>query len=311
MGVRRWGFVILLLAALLWPAPGDGLEPAGVRSLPGSSPGLQQALEQVVRELSLAGPVREHRLALALVDLSDERAHRYAGLNDLDMMYSASLPKICILLAGFEKIKAGLLDYTPQLKETFTRLIRFSSNADASLAVRRIGFESIAGALLRYGFYDPRRNGGLWLGKAYGGPNDYWRRDPLHNISHGANAWQVARFFYLLDQGRLVNPRYSAEMKEILSQPGIHHKFVRGLETLPGRVVYRKSGTWKDTHCDAALVEAADRRYIAVALMQDPRGGEVLPKLIVKMDEIITGETPFSGYRYRAAGARLLGPVLD
>ena len=70
-------------------------------------------------------------------------------------------------------------------------------------------------------FYDPAQNGGLWLGKAYGGPNDYWKRDPLHNLSHGATTMAVARFFLLLQQGRLVSPEYSAEMKEILSKPDI------------------------------------------------------------------------------------------
>src|SRR5207249_11825119 len=63
------------------------------------------------------------------------------------------------------------------------------------------------------------QDGGLWLGKAYGGPGDYWKRDPLHHLSHGATSLQVARFFLLLEQGRLVNPQYSAEIKEILSKP--------------------------------------------------------------------------------------------
>jgi beta-lactamase class A len=88
-----------------------------------------------------------------------------------------------------------------------------------------------------------------------------------------------------------VNPQFSAEIKEILGDPGIHHKFVKGLEALPGvRSIYRKSGTWQDSHCDAALVEHAGRKYIAVALMKDARGGDVLPKLIQKLDSLVLGE---------------------
>jgi hypothetical protein len=34
-------------------------------------------------------------------------------------------------------------------------------------------------------------------------------------------------------------------------------------------------------------VEGADRKYIAVALMEDPRGGEIFPNLIKKMDSLI------------------------
>ena len=97
----------------------------------------------------------------------------------------------------------------------------------------------------------------------------------------------------MLDRGELVDAKSSAEMKELMSNPGIHHKFVKGLERLPGyREIYRKSGTWKDAHCDAALVEADGKRYIAVALMKDANGAEALPKLIVEMDRLI----PRRGY---------------
>lgn len=256
---------------------------------------LERSLRGVVLRLGFERALSEHRLALALIDVTDQARPRYAGLNDSDMLYAASLPKIAILLAGFEAIRQGMLSYTPQVKDMFTRLVRYSSNTDASRAVQAVGFDFIAKTLTsaKYKLYDPLVNGGLWIGKAYGGPNDYWKRDPLHNISHGATALQVARFFLMLDRGELVDARSSAEMKELMSNPGIHHKFVKGLERLPGyREIYRKSGTWKDAHCDAALVEADGKRYIAVALMKDAKGAEALPKLIVEMDRLI----PRRGY---------------
>ena len=262
---------------------------------PRTDPQLERSLRDVVLRLGFERALSEHRLALALIDVTDQARPRYAGLNDSDMLYAASLPKIAILLAGFEAVREGLLSYTPQVRDMFTRLARFSSNSDASRAIHTIGFDYIARTLTstRYKLYDPLVNGGLWIGKAYGGPNDYWKRDPLHNISHGATALQVARFFLMLDRGELVDARSSAEMKELMSNPGIHHKFVKGLERLPGyREIYRKSGTWKDAHCDAALVEADGKRYIAVALMKDAKGAEALPKLIVEMDRLI----PRRGY---------------
>lgn len=258
--------------------------------------GLQHSLERAVSELGLAAPVGERRLAVALVDVTEPEQPRYAGVNDCVMMYAASLPKIAIVLAGFERIASGLMQYTPAVKEMFTRLVRFSSNVDASMAIRTIGFPYIARVLTSatYRLYDPLVNGGLWIGKAYGGPNDYWRRDPLHNISHGATAMQVARFFVLLEQGRLVNPHYNAEIKEIMSNPAIHHKFVKGLNAIGVHDIYRKSGTWKDSHCDAALVEHDGRKYVAVALMKDARGGEVLPRLIQRLDRLIV-DSPSGG----------------
>ena len=142
-----------------------------------------------------------------------------------------------------------------------------------------------------YRLYDPILNGGLWIGKAYGelGFGEYWKRDPLAHLSHAATSLQVVRFFWLMDQGRLVSPGYSAEMKQIFSNPGVHHKFVKGLEQIGVHRIYRKSGTWRDAHCDAALVEHNGRKYIAVALMKDAKGGEVLPKLIQKLDALIVG----------------------
>ncbi len=268
---------------------------AAAPDFPRTDDQLERSLRDVVLRLGFERALSEHRLALALVDVTDQARPRYAGLNDSDMLYAASLPKIAILLAGFEAIRQGMLSYTPQVKEMFARLVRFSSNTDASRAVHAVGFDFIARTLTsaKYKLYDPASNGGLWIGKAYGGPNDYWKRDPLHNISHGATALQVARFFLMLDRGELVDAKSSAEMKELMSNPGIHHKFVKGLERLPGyREIYRKSGTWKDAHCDAALVEADGKRYIAVALMKDPKGGEALPKLIVEMDRLI----PRRGY---------------
>jgi beta-lactamase class A len=250
---------------------------------------LQRLVGRTVSQMGLTSLVQQGRLALSFVDLSDEGPPRYAGFNDREMMYAASLPKIAILVAGFERIREGLMRYTPGVKLMFTRLARYSSNEDASRAIQQIGFEYIAGVLTspKYRFYDPGENGGLWLGKAYGGPNDRWKRDPLHNLSHGATSLQVARFFLMMDEGRLVNPRFSAEIKEILSEPGIHHKFVKGLDGKPDHHIYRKSGTWHQWHSDAALVEAGGKKYIAVALVEDGRGGEILPRLIRRLDDIV------------------------
>ncbi len=263
------------------------------RDLPSPDRSLQSRLEQALRrDARMRVALDAGRLAVALLDISDERHPRFAALNGEEMIYAASLPKIAILLAGFERIQEGSLRYTPALKELFTEMVRHSSNAAASEAVRLIGFPYIAKTLRsdRYRLYDPAHNGGLWIGKAYGGPNDRWKRDPLHNLSHGASADQVARFFWMLEQGRLVSPRYSAEMKEILSKPAIHHKFVKGLGDKPDHEIFRKSGTWHTFHADGALIEAGAHKYVAVALMEDPRGGEALTKIIVEMDRLVCGD---------------------
>jgi beta-lactamase class A len=139
----------------------------------------------------------------------------------------------------------------------------------------------------RYRLYDPRHNGGLWVGKDYARAG-LWRRDPLHNLSHGATAMQVARFYYLLATGNLVTPEHSLMMKDILSRTELGHKFVAALRKIrPDANLFRKSGSWGTFHSDSVLVERNGRSYIAVALSNDRNGQRWLERIIVALDGLI------------------------
>jgi beta-lactamase class A len=143
--------------------------------------------------MNLSAAVDSRKFAVSLVDVTDAANPRYAGINDTEMMYAASLPKIAILLAGFEQVRAGTLAYTPQVREMFTRIARVSSNVDASRAVQMIGFDSIAQTLTsaKYRLYDPIMNGGLWVGKL----RRHQRRWGAIRCFHRATTLQTARFF--------------------------------------------------------------------------------------------------------------------
>lgn len=250
---------------------------------------LQTHLESRIKHLKLDAPVRRGQLSITLVDVTDPYHPDLAQVNGDAMMYAASLPKIAILLAAFERIHEGKLAFNDENRQLMTRMIRRSSNTAATELIRRVGRDYINTLLTspKYRLYDERFNGGLWVGKEYAKGVAY-RRDPLHNLSHGATTFQVARFYYLLETGQLVSPELSREMKQILGDPAIAHKFVKGLmKTSPDAQVYRKSGTWRDWHADSAIVEHAGRTYIAVALAQNPAGGEWLKNLIAELDEII------------------------
>lgn len=254
-----------------------------------AAPALQQQLEERLGHLKLDGAVRAGQLSVALVDVTDPSHPRLAQVNGNAMVYAASLPKIAILLAAFERVHEGKLKLDAEIRQLLTRMIRHSSNSAASEMIRRVGRDYINDLLSspKYHLYDAGLNGGLWVGKEYG-PGAAYHRDPLHNLSHGASAFQVARFYYLLETGQLVTPELSREMKAILGAPAIKHKFVQGLLAgSPDALVYRKSGTWRDWHADSAIVEHAGRTYIAVALAQSPRGGEWLKQIIVELDDII------------------------
>ncbi|MGB5473355.1 MAG: serine hydrolase [Gammaproteobacteria bacterium] len=269
------------------------------------NPSLQAQLENRLKRLKLDGAVRSGDLAVALVDVTDPQHPQLAQVNGDDMVYAASLPKIAILLAAFERVHEGKLPLDDETRQLMTDMIRHSSNSAATTLIQKVGRKYINNVLRspKYRLYDPAHNGGLWVGKEYAQGVAY-QRDPLHNLSHGASAIQVARFYYLLETGQLVTPELSREMKAILGNPGIHHKFVKGLEAnFPDAQIYRKSGSWRNWHADSAIVEHAGRTYIAVALAQSPQGGEWLKNLICELDGIILQQPVRTASLSRAGAA--------
>jgi len=243
--------------------------------------GLQRQLDRTLTRLGLDKAVNNKKLSVALVDITNLDKPRVAAVNGDEMQYAASLPKIAILLGAFVEIQNGEMKLDQNTRESLTRMIRVSSNEDATRMLNRVGKQRLLGILQsgKYDLYDPKVNGGLWVGKEYGRAPAY-QRDPLHNLSHGATAMQTARFYYLLETGKLVNPKLTREMKAMLGNPGIHHKFVKGLADYPDAKIYRKSGSWRQWHADSAIVEADGHKYIVVALAEDPNGGEWLSRLI-------------------------------
>ena len=281
--------ILLLSLSLLGSTVGPALADTAFPNLHDRpDDGLQNGLEQTLKRLGLWPAVTDRRLGIALVDITDLHHPRVASVNGDEMFYAASLPKIAILLGAFVEVESGELKLDRDTRETLTAMIRVSSNRAATKMLHEVGESRLADILQspRFQRYDPRVNGGLWVGKEYG-KGRAWKRDPLHHLSHGATALQTARFYYLLETGRLASPRLTAEMKEILSKPGIHHKFVKGLADRPGVRIYRKSGSWRRWHADSAIVEAGGYRYIIVALAEDPRGGQWMSRMAAPLHDLI------------------------
>lgn len=270
-------------------------------SLHGSiDPTLQAGLERSLQSLGLWRAVESGKLGLAVADITDPAHPRVAEVNGDRMFYAASLPKIAILLGAFVEAERGRLALDDQTRDTLTRMIRTSSNRAATEMLNRVGKQRLADILQSddYNLYDPALNGGLWVGKDYA-RRPAWRRDPLHNMSHGATAMQAVRFYYLMETNRLVPPHLTAEMKEMLANPGIEHKFVKGMAARPDARIFRKSGTWRRWHADSALIERGGRTYIVAALAEDRRGGEWLSRLIAPVDDLVA-RTALTGQRVAA-----------
>lgn len=273
------------LALLAGPASAEGTF-ANLRDA--RSPGLQAAMERVVADAGLNNEVATGHLALALVDVTDPAAPRLAMLNGDRMMYAASMPKVAILLGALAEAEAGRLPVNETTVAAMTNMIRFSSNEDATRVLRWVGVDRLLEILQspRFALYERTGAGGLWVGKSYG-PEPAVRRDPLQNLSHGATVYQTARLYWMLANNQLLSAPMNTLMKQVLSNPGIHHKFVKGLDSRPGTDIYRKSGSWKNFHADSALVEAQGRRFIMVGIAEHADGGEWLARLAAPLHDLI------------------------
>ncbi|OGQ79556.1 MAG: hypothetical protein A2289_03990 [Deltaproteobacteria bacterium RIFOXYA12_FULL_58_15] len=291
------GIIATMLFALLVGAPdatpksGDDKSQdkctAPVR-LENKNPGLQKALEAAVKAAGWQTYVDKKILAVSLVDLSRRGKRYYAGINDDVMLYAASLPKIAILLSVIEAVEDGRLKWTHEFDRRLQNMIVASSNPDASWGTDLVGLLAIEKTMRdpRYCFYDDE-SGGLWVGRAYrgGGASN---RDPKFNISHGATARQVARYYTMLDAGLLVSRHWSFRMLGLMSPPKHHHKFVGGINDRAGVVfLARKSGTWRTFHADSVLVQHLGARYVLVGLADLRDGEQLMRQLSGVADDII------------------------
>jgi hypothetical protein len=94
-----------------------------------------------------------------------------------------------------------------------------------------------------------------------------------------------------LEQGKLVSPAASRNMREIFASPDIPHddiKFVKGLAGRDVQII-RKWGTWQDWRHDSAVVTGGGRHYILVALTKHPKGDEYLVELAKAIDDLLSG----------------------
>lgn len=248
---------------------------------------LQQALETLIDQQGLTEAVRTKKLAVAIVIVTDPEKPRLAELNGHNMLYAASLPKIGILLGAAVAIDEDRLELNDELQADLNDMIRVSCNACATRVLELVGREELLRVLQspEYNFYDQKGNGGLWVGKDYG-PGSAYQRDPLSGLSHGATAFQAARFYYELQTGELVSPEQTAMMLDVLSNPGVNHKFVKGLQAYPDLEIFRKSGSWRSYHADSALIRSDGIAYIIVALANNPNGGAWLEQLAAPLHEL-------------------------
>ncbi len=227
--------------------------------------------------------IQQKRMSVSLVDLNDAESIKYASINGNNMMYAASLPKIAVLYAAMDAIEKGELKDTPTVRDDMWLMISKSNNAASTRMIDRVGFQKIEDVMCDPSnpFYDKDGVGGLWVGKRYAAQGKR-NPEPIKGLSHAATTDAVAKFYYQLATGQLINKQRSKEMLDIMENPSLHHKFVNTLDRIaPKARLFRKSGSWKNWHSDSILVWGEDgRKYILVALIEDPSGEQIIRNLV-------------------------------
>ena len=247
---------------------------------------LQQRLEDIDASLRAKHGMTTEHAAVGVLDL---RRPRVAMIHPDRIEYAASVPKIGILLAYFHLHPEAAAALDDTARHELGLMVKASSNEMAAKYSRAMGLGEIQQVLNGYGFYDPARGGGLWVGKHYG-PNSERIGDPVADHSHAATVRQLLRFYQLMDSGRLVSPAASQTMRELFLSPAIphdDHKFVRALA---GRDVtlLRKWGSWQEYLHDTALIEGPGRKYVLVGLTHHANGDAYLEDLARAVDDVMS-----------------------
>ena len=233
--------------------------------------------------------VRKKRFSAVIADITDLEHPKVAWYNPEKMLYAASMPKIAIALGALVEVDLGNLELDDELHRQLVRMIKKSSNRDATAVLNKVGITRLEAILRdpRYGkLYDPEFGGGLWVGKPYS-KGAAVKRDPLHHLSHGASAMSAARFYYGIMNGTILGRRYMPLLAEMFGEPGIKHKFVKGVADREGLAVYRKSGTWRDFHADSGVFVRDNLSYIAVAIDHQRTAGEGMISGIRIVDDLM------------------------
>jgi hypothetical protein len=173
--------------------------------------------------------------------------------------------------------------------------IGWSDNFAAATCVRDVGYPYMAALTLQSGLYDydeqaGKGPGGLWLGGDYkeGAVAGPWKVSPVGHFPSAGTAKALATFMTLLARDRLVDPKASAEMRDLMDNLKIRAELLKGVpegqtikvplsfffnwlhDHVKLKAMHQKIGVVPMDHeHEVALIdvdEATQRRYVLVAL---------------------------------------------
>ena len=225
---------------------------------------LQAQVDAMLRARApFAKALASEQLSLVLVDLTRPNQLATATVRPDWETFPASLGKIAILLGVVDKARTtNHPEELVTLRPSMDRMIKASSNEDASALFAWAGHASIVDAVARHHLYD-EKTGGLWWT-----PSAPWPKSPKEQLRIAATARQVARYFLMMEQGKLVSPDDSRTIKGVLRNAGLA-LFSQGIQKRFGDTqYYGKPGILGKEIAEGMLIESPGARYIVAIVMK-------------------------------------------
>jgi beta-lactamase class A len=256
-------WLVVSTAVARGPSPALALSMLGSEAEPTEAspdPQLTADLERLIAESEMLSDIHEDgALSVVLVDISDPNDMRAAMIKPDWEMFTASLSKIIVLLGTVTEV-AGRSREWRKVEERAEDMIKGSSNAAAISLFKEVGHRRIRDSAAAHGLYDAERGGLWWV------PRDSLPLSPKTGIKICSTARSVARYFVLMEQGRLNNPNDSLRIKHVLhnSKLALLHGGV--VKEEPGALYFGKPGVLHEAVSEGMLIEGKRVRYVVAVI---------------------------------------------
>jgi beta-lactamase class A len=269
---------------------------------------VQKIVEEIVAttlEKYAACGLTTDELAITLVDLSDEKNPVWADYRGDALTYPASVIKLFYLVAAHQQMEDGQLADTAELRRALRDMIVDSGNeptayiidlltdttsgpelSPAELAAWHEKRNVINRHFHRHGYPEINANRKTWHEGPYG--RDKQAVDQFLPAKNSLTANATARLLVEIFSGRCVSAARSTQMLELLrrdvsdlQRADYQTREFIGVALPPTAKLWSKAGYMSVARHDAALVEFADGKKIALVILTEKHSDQkgIIPEI--------------------------------
>ena len=199
-------------------------------------------------------------------------------------MVSASLIKLFIMAATYEKIESGAVMETESVKSDLNKMITVSDNEAANRLIILLG----GGQSVR-----DSQQAGMQAVTAYaesiGCTSTSLNRLLLdyNGLQNYTSSADCAKLLGMIYKGTCVNEKRSAEMCDLLLHQEIRTKIPAGIEDEHTKIANKTGELSGIAQCDAAIVYAEEQDYILCIMAENPDGDAQAATLIKDISKTV------------------------